>query len=308
MEGVPSPNSFIVGAPKCGTTAMAASLAMHPDVFMTSPKEPHAFGADLASFRRRMEPKPYTQLFRGVRSESRVGEASVWYLRSETAAQEIHDFDATARILVMLRNPADMLYSLHGQLLKSGIEHIRDFRAALEAEPERRQGKQIHPGVRFTGPLIYSEAVAYASQLERYFHVFRREQVHVILLDDVRNDPSGVMNHVQQFLGISILDDLALLHLNESQTVRSTRLQWLSRESRFLRFASRSLIPEKTRVRIAERVVRRVEQINVSHRQRPALPAGLRAELNDRFGSEVERLALLLQRDLSSWTGKSICL
>ena len=86
FDGVRPPNFFIVGAPKCGTSSMAASLAFHSDVFLCPMKEPHAFGSDLAGLAFGTRPEEYARLFESVDSESRIGEASVWYLRSKTAA------------------------------------------------------------------------------------------------------------------------------------------------------------------------------------------------------------------------------
>jgi hypothetical protein len=76
------PDVFIVGAPKCGTTAMNHYLGQHPEIFMSKHKEPHFFGSDLVSrnsdFVR--DKKEYLALFADVQSERRVGEASIWYL------------------------------------------------------------------------------------------------------------------------------------------------------------------------------------------------------------------------------------
>ena len=84
------PNFFIVGAPKCGTTALHAYLSQHPDVFMSDPKEPHYFGSDLDfRYRRRPSDAQYRSYFAGAGDRRRIGEASVWYLYSECAADEI---------------------------------------------------------------------------------------------------------------------------------------------------------------------------------------------------------------------------
>ena len=89
--GVRSPNTFIVGAPKCATTAMAEALARHPSVFMSPTKEPHRFGADLPGLgvRSLMPDADYVELFRGVSDEGVVAEASVWTMRSTLAADEL---------------------------------------------------------------------------------------------------------------------------------------------------------------------------------------------------------------------------
>src|SRR5262252_9724271 len=100
------PDFFIVGAPRCGTTAMGRFLAEHPDIFMAR-KEMHAFGKDLHFGRRfyRRSLEAYQSEFVGAGDRKRVGEASVWYLFSKTAASELKQFNPDSRIIIMLREP-----------------------------------------------------------------------------------------------------------------------------------------------------------------------------------------------------------
>ncbi|MGH7858384.1 MAG: sulfotransferase, partial [Candidatus Binatia bacterium] len=118
------PDFFIVGAPKCGTTAMNDYLAQHPDVFVPARKEMHFFGCDLVFTIPRITRDEYLQAFANWRGQKRIAEASVWYLYSRTAVREIREFSPAARILVMLRQPVDMMYSLHSQRIYNGTEDL----------------------------------------------------------------------------------------------------------------------------------------------------------------------------------------
>src|SRR5665647_751711 len=109
------PDFFIVGAPKCGTTAMNNYLAQHPDVFMAQ-KEIHYFGSDL-KMRVKVSESEYLNYFQNAEEKKLIGEASVWYLFSEKAAAEIKAFSPQAKIIIMLRDPIDVLHSLHSQHL-----------------------------------------------------------------------------------------------------------------------------------------------------------------------------------------------
>src|SRR5271170_7433051 len=151
-RGVPSgsftpvkrPDCFLVGAPKCGTTAMADYLAAHPDVFMAK-KEMHVFGRDLhfgAHFYRR-DLAAYEQEFSQRATQRVAGEASVWYLLSTQAASELKAFNPDARIVIMLREPVEVLYSLYYQFLCDGNEHLPTFEEALVAEDDRAAGRRI---------------------------------------------------------------------------------------------------------------------------------------------------------------------
>ncbi|MFQ5518600.1 MAG: sulfotransferase, partial [Mariprofundus sp.] len=140
------PDFFIVGAPKCGTTAMYTYLQAHPDIFMSEVKEPYYFCSDLGFHRFRNE-QEYLKLFSVASPQQRIGEASTWYLYSSQAAAAIHAFNTDARIIVMLRNPVDMMYSLYSHFLYIGSEETDSFEAALAAEEERKHGNCIPEGV-----------------------------------------------------------------------------------------------------------------------------------------------------------------
>ena len=145
MTNPPVPNFFIVGAPKCGTTALFQYLSTHPDVFAPQRKEFNYFCDDLhfnnvAGLFHYRDTADYLSHFAGWEGQKRIGEASVWYLYSMRAAANIHRFSPDARIIVMIRNPAEMLHSLHSQLLENGDEDIVAFEAALSAEEDRKRG------------------------------------------------------------------------------------------------------------------------------------------------------------------------
>ena len=220
------PDFFIVGAPKCGTTAMNNYLAEHPEIFIPNIKEVHFFGRDLDITKGALrDERSYLELFSGATTEKRLGEASVWYLYSKTAAEEIYDFNPDAQIVVMLRNPADMLYSQHSQFLYNGNEDIEDFGEALAAEPERKAGKRIPKSAHLVDGLFYSETVRYAEQIERYFERFGRENVHIILYDDFRADLPGTYRNLLRFLGVQ--DDFTpeFAVVNPNKRARSALLR-----------------------------------------------------------------------------------
>ena len=139
------PDFFFVGHPRSGSGLLDSFLKGHPDLFM-SRKELHYFGSDLRYHDPPRSLENYLAHFKGAKGEARVGEASTWYLASEKAAQEIRQFaDDDVRILMLLRDPVTWLASLHSHLVFTGDEDIEDFEAALDAEPDRRQGRRLLP-------------------------------------------------------------------------------------------------------------------------------------------------------------------
>src|SRR5699024_7856449 len=122
------------GAPKCGTTALKEYLQQHPEIYIPSDvKEFHFFGGsnkkgDLNPAQNLNE---YLEYFRTDDQVKRVGEKSVWYFYSDRAREGIRKFQPNADIIIMLRNPIDMVYSLHSQLLYTLEEDVENFEKAL---------------------------------------------------------------------------------------------------------------------------------------------------------------------------------
>ena len=196
------PDFFIVGAPKCGTTALYDYLRQHPQVFMPFHKEPLFFGSDLHHRYGKLTPTEYAALFRAAGAEQRVGEASAWYLYSATAAREICEASPQARIIIMLRNPVDVMYAQHSQLLFNQQEEITDFREALAAEEDRMAGRRLPPGPLRPENLFYRRMVRFSEQVERYLAAFDRDRVHIIVHDDMQDDTPKAFRETLRFLGV----------------------------------------------------------------------------------------------------------
>lgn len=292
------PDFFIVGAPKCGTTALYHFLNQHPEIYLPGAKELHFFGSDLDLRVVRPNRKQYLSLFADVRDEKRVGEASVWYLYSKKAAAEIKQIYPSADIIIMLRNPVEMLYSLHSQFLYNGNEDISDFRLALDAENDRKRGLRIPKSVIHVPGLFYRETVKYAEQVERYFRVFGKEHVHVIIYDDFARDAAEIYCKTCDFLGVA--NDFApeVSVINPNKKVRSAVLRrFLTRPPSWSRKVGRLLIPRYFR----DNMKRTLSQLNMQYISRAPMEAELRRKLMREFISDVEKLSALLDKDLSRW-------
>ena len=293
------PDFFVVGAPKCGTTAMNGYLRQHHQIFMPERKDISYFGTDLKFERPRISRDEYLSLFREANGALRVGESSVWYLYSRTAAAEIKSFSYAASIIVMLRNPVDMLYAQHSQFLYNCNEDISDFATALEAEPDRKQGKRIPRQAHFVEGLFYRETAQYAEQLQRYFNTFGRKNVHVIIYDDFKQDTAKAYADTLIFLGVDPSFHPTFQIINPNKTLRSRRLQeLLVAPPPMLTRIYKQIAPSS----LQGQLMKRLKRMNTQHTQRPALDPGLRQRLQVEFQPEIKRLADLLGRDLSSWS------
>jgi len=303
--GSKRPDFFIVGAPKCGTSALTEYLAAHPDIYMAR-KEMHFFGADLQfgpQFYRR-SPQAYLAEFDARDGQLRAGEASVWYLFSREAAAEIKAFNSEARILLMLREPSEMLYSLYHQFRADGNEPLATFQDALKAESARRAGQGLSRQTYFPQGLIYREVALYTDQVRRYFELFGRDQVHVVIYDDFAADPAATYRAATEFLGVDpSYQPESFKVINGNKRVKHPALRAVLGDPlvRGTALAFRPWLPGQL-FAVLQRAEARLHKYNLQPGTREPLAPELRAQLRREFAPVIERLSALLDRDLTHWS------
>lgn len=264
---------------------------------MPEHKEPMFFGMDLTQLHARLTEADYVRLFKHARSGQRVGEASTWYLYSQTAAREIHEFAPDGQIVIMLRNPVDVMYSLHRELFFYRGEVIEDFEEALGAEEDRKMGRRLGPSRR-PEALYYRETVRFAEQVERYLSEFGPSRVKIVIFDDFVRAPAESYADLLRFLDVDDAFRPEFERVNESKRPISPALQTLVvRPPRpFAR-----LIPMLRRSRLAHQVRAALLSANSRSVERPPLSQELRQRLTAELAPEVLRLSELIGRDLGQW-------
>lgn len=195
-------NLFIVGAPKCGTTALCDYINQHPEVFVPKIKEPHYFSKDFYNYRRVTKEETYSNIYNeGVRNGCNIlCDASVWYLYSKVAAKEIRQYNKDAKIIIMIRDPVTMLPSLHNQLVYSGREDVNSFEEAWDLVEKRKKGLNIPKNSIEISHLYYDEVCKYYEQICRYNDLFPNKNVKIITFDDFMSNTKSVVKGVFEFL------------------------------------------------------------------------------------------------------------
>jgi len=216
-----------------------------------------------------------------------IGEATPSYLRSKRAPTEIKSFSPEARIIIMLRNPLDVMYSLHAQALRFGTEPIWSFELALEADKER-EGR---------ASLGYWQFTDFPDQVKRYFNLFGRERVHIVIFDDLKKDLGSVCQGILRFLDVSPYLAPISGARNANINLRIAGLQRImARPPRTFRIIRRAL-PKQLRGNIS----RWLFGWNLVERPRPSMHHELKNRLQREFEPKVQELSNLLERDLSGW-------
>lgn len=310
------PNFFLAGVPKAGTTSLYHYLAQHPQIYMSPIKEPCYFSLEFrpgnccdwlrievehsqrelrAYLAGPMPVRPfggmigdwqdYLRLFEGVREEIAIGEASPGYLWSKTAAARIHAKIPQAKLLFMLRNPADRAFSQYLHVLSTG-KIKRTFREQIEANLMDRSEKF---GLNY--PLL--EFGIYSDPLRRYLELFPRKNVCVQLYDDYHSDPSRMFASIFQFLGVEprFVPDTSQRTL-QARVPRRPGLARSLRKFGILQ-AGKRLLPSGLLPTMRRMVFRPREKMIMSAEDRRFLV--------DYYTDDIRQLTGLIDRDLSAW-------
>jgi hypothetical protein len=286
------PNFFILGAPKCGTTSLAAWLSEHPNIYLPSTKEPHFFNTD---HRRSLSlPQSYERLFAAAGEQhSAVGEASVWYLYSSEAVKNILNYSPDAKFVVMLRNPVDMAPSLHEELVFTGREDVADFAEAWNLQEPRRNGRQLPVMVWEPKFVQYGDLCSLGMQVQRLLDVVSLERVKFLLLEDVAREPGAAYRSVLQFLGVSD-DNRQDFRVHNQAKTRKWRglvaVAWAA-----------STVKSALGIERGLGIWKRIDAMNRVERPRPPPADDMRQILKDYFATDVALLQKLIGRDLRHW-------
>jgi Sulfotransferase family len=283
---MPPPNLFIVGPPRSATTSMASWLSRHPDIHMSNPKEPGYYAADLPMRNRIAERRRYLALFDAGASLQYRGEATPWYLYSRAAADAIRLDMPAAHIVVHLRNPIDLLVSLHNHHVFRGIETELDFERAVFAV--RRPSTKD-----FRYSLDYLSVARIGDQVERFAHRFPEGQIHFVRFEQVDEQPEAAYRELLRSLGAPVVDLSDYPVMNVARRRRSMKV---------FAAAERFIAGSPSRWRRSVRF--RVEKLNTV--AEPAeVPAELRSELTDMLEPQIRLLEKLSGEDLSAWLADS---
>ena len=299
------PNFFIVGGPKCGTTAMHAYLRMHPNIFMPSHKETNFFVDHLPDDRRVQPLDVYLDLFQQAGEEHLVvGEASVFYLVSPVAIRRIHDFDRDARLVAMLRNPLDMAHSFHAQIVFNGEEDVTDFATAWDMQSDRAKGiglpAHCHDPLRFQ----YASMCMLGEQVERMLDIFPRDQVKLIVFDDFKRSTEMVYEDLLAFLDVPSDGRTEFPRINENTVIRSDRVARLLNNLPQPVERARQSVKSALGIRHTW-LGHALRRLNTRNEKRSPMRVEVRQKMIATFRDDVEKLGDILNRDLSHWMAES---
>lgn len=291
-------NLFLVGFPKSGTTSYANYLSQHPDIRLAYLKEPHFFSKDfhkesdhvhsVGQYFRIRNLDQYHSLYK-YGGKKYYLDASTSYIYSRVAINHIYQYNHDAKVIVMLRNPVDFVYSWYNHLKYYSEENAKSLAQALAMEPMRTSGKHIPPLVKHPTRLYYRYISNYLIHLRRLFEIFPSEQIKIILLERVKKTPLYIFQDTLKFLELADFRPNFIVE-NSYQAPRFRRVKTLMDK------ISRSSYIKKIIPVNKEKQFRNLYRFIFSKKtKRPVLDPNLRVCLEKNFEPMVNELSQLLK-------------
>jgi hypothetical protein len=313
----------IVGAPRCGTTSLARYLKEHPAVRFSRIKEPHYFsklelnGQSDEALRSLVERDYLDRYFKHRAHAELLAEGSVSYLYAADRMEPILRLWPDARFIIAVRNPLEMMPSLHRRLLFTGDETVREFEEAWALIEERRQGRQI-PQTCVDPRLLDYEAVgSVGKHAAQFVDAVGAKRCLFVVFDDFVSDPAGQYRRVVEFLG---LRDDGRSSFKAHRPSKRSRIGWLQRVLMRPPHAVRAHLAEASdgpqftgdRAGVTKRVrkfVRKARKrllvLNSAPATPPKVTEHMRQTMREAFAGDVAQLGRLTGRDLSHWLDDS---
>jgi hypothetical protein len=297
------PSFFVIGAPRCGTTATSKALARNPYISFSKPKEPHYFLEPAPGRTAELARREYIGRYHNGLNDTHqaIGDGSVSYLYSPEAIQRVLEFDPRAKFIILVRDPVEMMRSYHSRMLFQLDEDQLDFTRAWELQEARAEGRNVPKRCRDARLLQYAFLGRLGEHVERVFQTAGRERCRVIVYDDFVRDPRAVYLETLKFIGV---DDDGQVKFKRTRETSSFKSAWLQQyvmnpppwTYRLLRVSNTRVLKNLKQVR------KRIKKYNAADsKPQQIMTDETRAMLREYFADDVAKLAGLLSRDLSEW-------
>lgn len=292
----------VVGAPRCGTTAISKALSKNPNISFSKPKETHFFLDDYPDLDIDGVRRLYLQRFHPDLSENSqaIGDGSVSYLYDPDALKRAMHADERVKFIASVRNPLQMMHSYHARLLFSLDEDEEHFATAWDLQEQRQAGLKIPRRCRDPRMLMYGQVGQLGRQIEQLFQVAGRDRCYVVVFDDFIAHPRTVYQQLLQFLNVA---DDGQAEFTPTRSNAGFKSRWLHQFAMnpppwvfpLLKFVKPGNVSRIKGLR------KRIKRINKVHKKRAPMDEAMQDKLRAYFAADVEKLSGLLDRDVTHW-------
>ena len=279
------PNFFIVGTAKAGTTSLWIYLNGIPGIYMSPFKEPNYFNrnkfpTDLKDPRQIRDKKKYLDLFKGVKDEKILGEASPGYLEDPEVPRLIYEVSPNSHILISLRDPIDRMFSAFLMSKKFGREKI----GLSQIIKKILQENNFYADKYLRGSLYYEN-------VKRYLDTFGKENVKIIIFEELIKNTKETMQEILKFLGINEeFQESTRKKYNVYGTPKGKFAEFVIRNKTIEKVA-RKIISPQTRLYVRDNLL-------IKKSKKPQMEESDLKSLQNIFTEDVQKISQLLDQKL----------
>ncbi len=288
-NGVMKPHFIGIGFQKCATAWLFASLKEHPEIEMAVAESGNK---NLFFFDHFFDHgfEWYEKHFEAFSKNSIAGEFSTSYAYSADVPKRVYNYAPDSKLIVSLRNPIDRTLSNHKhELAKNRV-----------TGPNRKLENALK-----NNPLYYIQSM-YHTHLANWLAYFPKEQIHIVLVEDIKEKPKQVLKGLYEFLGVNP----GFIPSYTNNKVHRTVI--LNDSSGMRRFKSLALFLRKMGLKNLMRLVRksglknRIQSsyIDENAKEKTLLNDETRQWLEAKFKPEIEALAETFELDLNHWQSR----
>jgi len=287
------PSFICIGAQKAGTTSLQDILQQHPDIYLSPIKEIKYFHRD-EHYSKGIE--WYSQHFKEALPNQIIGDITPDYILYQYAAKRIFDdLGKDIKIIVLLRNPVDRAFSQFNFHQAMKVEDETSFKKIIKNYPPIDLENKIF--INWFTPAYYIERGLYFNQLQRFYSLFPKENIHVVLFEDLFGSKhTEEIEGILSFLGVSTNMDVNIKHSHSTRIPKNNFATKMINQLKNVKQFLKLLLPKKIYLILRSNVVEFISK-------KPSkLDLEFRKELfNTYFKNDVTKLEQLIGKDFSIW-------
>jgi len=296
------PNLFIPGAGKSGTSSLHELLNAHPEICMSTEKEPHFWTwPDFETFSQK-EFDDYAALFEN-KNCAYIGESSTGYMCFPNFIERIQKhYSIPPKFIFIIRNPIDRIYSHYWWLKGLGSENLNLKEAVLKDFDIPPSENHRLEEANFKN---YYQFGLYGKWIQRFYDAFGKENIHIISTESLNDDKIETLNSCFDFLDLENLEDIPDINSNKTVILKFPKLYKYAKKVTWGDYKFKKIlkpfIPKPVRTALNKNFYNTVYKVTATNKTYPKITEAERKWLKELYAEDVKHLKLLTGKDFPEW-------